>query len=1022
MKKIQLVIACLFLAGSLLAIDYNNFEEVEKMELMKVFGDEEKVEQFLLEMKVRKPVEREEPVENRTLNTEMVIITCDDYVYWFQQFADLKTEEGIVTEVVSTSTIGSTQSEIRTYLFVQKYSNPSLQYVLLGGDESIIPPRQFPWTGDTVSDVALTDFYYSNVLSTWPADDDVFDIVLYPDLYVGRVPARNLSDVVQFYQKYRNYRKNYTDYTDRMAFIATNIQKVPNAGADNWTINHIMEHVGNNITCDPLYTYDLVDTLNGCAKPVTDMLQARNYSFLYGMWHGGDCYSIYDSEYDKNWDWWVRNFDNHRQNITINTADAEDGTCWYTQEPTPLGHAYHYNGTCENNIQLEDVVPNTQGTNYIAWLGSCRTADLDFVSWSIPVQRDILGNIIQNYDITGHLFDYYVDTIPDNVINAEGTISQVFFNELGGPVALYASTCVDFPYFTYRIVNEYMDLMFIDGYHKLGYLTRESWNVVSYYFANRIIRELYLGYTLFGDPSMDVWSAEAEKLITILQHGGFSTGHTFRALNSSGVETDAEICIVNSDGDIMGKGDSPYLYVGKIIDNWIITSNKANYIQARNTFGEINNYSKLPYTMSFEDGIDYNWEMHSTSNGRIQVTENHNPYSGQKHLTMDSDEAGFAQNEAWLHLDLSGENRVILEFWWKEFNDETHTGDGVYFSDDGGDSFTKVYSFDGDNTTDNTWGKIEMDMDELIVTYELEYTSNFVIKFQQYDNNPIGADGFAFDDIKVYSNYSSIPYSTGFEAGLDEYWETGSSNEYGRILITGANSPHTGRRHLTMDVNTISHFSTNEAKLYLNFTYINQAELTFWWKEFYDETHREDGVYFSDDGGTTFCNVYPLSSSLYNSWEEIILDIDQLASENNLELSSHFVIKFQQYDNCSIPSDGFAFDDISIHETGGGTRDGIDDNEIVSTEFLLSNSPNPFNPSTTISFSIPEESKIELTIYNTKGQKVKTLTEDHFEKGNYSIEWNGRDSNGNRVGSGIYFYKLNVNGKSEAVKKCLLLK
>ncbi|NQV17727.1 MAG: T9SS type A sorting domain-containing protein [Armatimonadetes bacterium] len=855
MKKIQLLIACLFLAGSLLSIDYNNFEEVEKMELMKVFGDEKVVDQFLLEMEVRKPVEREEPIENRTLNTEMIIITCDDYVYWFQQFADLKNEEGMATEVVSTSTIGSTQSEIRTYLFLQKYSNPSLQYVLLGGDESIIPPRQFPWTGDTVSDVALTDFYYSNVLSNWPADDDIFDIVLYPDLYVGRVPARNLSDVVQFYAKYQNYRKNYTDYTDRMAFIATNIQKVPNVTTDNLILGVMIEHLGDNISTDVLYTYDLVDTLNGCAKPVTDMLQARNYNFLYGMWHGGDEYTIFDSEYDKNISWCIREFGPHKQSITINTNRAYEGAGWYNTDPDTI--EYSYVRPASGYVQLEDFVPNTQGTNYIAWLGSCRTADLDFVSSSLPVQRNIYGEIIQTHTGPNPSGIIQVDSLPSTIYNVEGTISQVFFNELGGPVALYASTCVDFPYFTYRIVNEYMDLMFIDGYHKLGYLTRESWNVVSYYFTNRVIRELYLGHNLFGDPSMDVWSAEAEKLITILQHGGFSIGYTFRALNSSGVETDAEICIVNSDGDIMGKGDSPFLYEGKISDNWIITSNKPNYIQARDSFVDIKDYSSLPYVMDFEDGVDYNWEMHSSnSHGRILVTENHFPHSGNKHLTMDCDTTNcWVTNEAWLHLNLENENSVYLEFWWKEFSDETHLTDGVYFSDNAGTSFIKVHSLAGSNR----WQEITLNVDSLCTYYSLVYSDNFIIKFQQYDDNPITSDGFAFDDISVFSS------------------REGEEN------ISG-------------------------------------------------------------------------------------------------------------------------------------------DNEIVSTEFLLQSYPNPFNPSTTFSFSIPNDSRVELTIYNVKGQEIRTLISDDLNKGEWKITWDGKDTSGNLVGTGIYFSKLSINGKNRAMKKVLLLK
>jgi photosystem II stability/assembly factor-like uncharacterized protein len=84
--------------------------------------------------------------------------------------------------------------------------------------------------------------------------------------------------------------------------------------------------------------------------------------------------------------------------------------------------------------------------------------------------------------------------------------------------------------------------------------------------------------------------------------------------------------------------------------------------------------------------------------------------------------------------------------------------------------------------------------------------------------------------------------------------------------------------------------------------------------------------------------------------------------------------------------------------------------------------PNPFNPSTTISFSIPNESKVELAVFNIKGQKVKILTNNEFNKGNHSVSWDGVDESGKPVSSGVYFYKLNVNGKSESVQKMLLLK
>ncbi|MCK4695997.1 MAG: T9SS type A sorting domain-containing protein, partial [Candidatus Cloacimonetes bacterium] len=84
--------------------------------------------------------------------------------------------------------------------------------------------------------------------------------------------------------------------------------------------------------------------------------------------------------------------------------------------------------------------------------------------------------------------------------------------------------------------------------------------------------------------------------------------------------------------------------------------------------------------------------------------------------------------------------------------------------------------------------------------------------------------------------------------------------------------------------------------------------------------------------------------------------------------------------------------------------------------------PNPFNPETTIHYQLPKESNVELKIYNIRGQKIKQLVNDVLPAGEHVIIWNGEDELGNPTSSGIYFYKLKVNGKLEAVKKCLLLK
>ena len=86
-----------------------------------------------------------------------------------------------------------------------------------------------------------------------------------------------------------------------------------------------------------------------------------------------------------------------------------------------------------------------------------------------------------------------------------------------------------------------------------------------------------------------------------------------------------------------------------------------------------------------------------------------------------------------------------------------------------------------------------------------------------------------------------------------------------------------------------------------------------------------------------------------------------------------------------------------------------------------SNYPNPFNPVTTISYSLSKESEISLTIYTIKGQKVKELIKGTQPAGSYNVTWDGKDETGKAVGSGIYFYKLRTKDK-ELTKKMLLLK
>jgi len=94
---------------------------------------------------------------------------------------------------------------------------------------------------------------------------------------------------------------------------------------------------------------------------------------------------------------------------------------------------------------------------------------------------------------------------------------------------------------------------------------------------------------------------------------------------------------------------------------------------------------------------------------------------------------------------------------------------------------------------------------------------------------------------------------------------------------------------------------------------------------------------------------------------------------------------------------------------------------LPSEAMALQAYPNPFYPSTTIAYTVPKDGEVRLNIYNLKGQLVKTLVSEPKKSGSYKIIWNGEDQAGNKVSSGLYFTRIESNGKS-LTNKMLMLK
>jgi hypothetical protein len=97
-----------------------------------------------------------------------------------------------------------------------------------------------------------------------------------------------------------------------------------------------------------------------------------------------------------------------------------------------------------------------------------------------------------------------------------------------------------------------------------------------------------------------------------------------------------------------------------------------------------------------------------------------------------------------------------------------------------------------------------------------------------------------------------------------------------------------------------------------------------------------------------------------------------------------------------------------------------DNNAIPIVTTLQKNYPNPFNPETTIRYSLSEAGPIKLDVYNIKGQLVRKLVNEPKAAGNYTVVWNGKDEQGMNVSSGIYFYRMQTKNYSSTQKMMLM--
>lgn len=123
----------------------------------------------------------------------------------------------------------------------------------------------------------------------------------------------------------------------------------------------------------------------------------------------------------------------------------------------------------------------------------------------------------------------------------------------------------------------------------------------------------------------------------------------------------------------------------------------------------------------------------------------------------------------------------------------------------------------------------------------------------------------------------------------------------------------------------------------------------------------------------------------------------------------------------SLPNNFWGYGKLDIFGAMTEQKTAVVEESFPGSFLLQQNYPNPFNPTTTISYSLPEAAQVKLTVYNSLGQKVRTLVDARIVAGSHSAIWNGLNDESMEMASGIYIYRFEA-GNHLKVQKMLLLR
>lgn len=951
------------------------------------------------------------PAKARDGEYEVLIITGNDFEDSFQDMINLNRKRGFICHVVTISEINSTmagqdiQEKMRNYI-IQEYQNNAIEHVILAGDCEIVPYRGFycyVQSGSGYVDNGIpSDLYFAALDGSWDDDGDgiwgeIGEDDLLPELSVSRLPFNTQDELFRILNKSMMYQTQpVVGELNSPLLAGENLYNNPLTWGGDYLDLLIGYHDDNGyetngipIDDDYLTMYDR-DLGSWSGMQLVNEIN-EGHSFVYHSGHSnyGYCMRLED--------WQITNT-NFSQ---VNGVDHNFSLIY--------SHGCNAGGfdvsdcIAEYMVTIDNFAAVYIGSSRYGWFNEGQTEGP-----SAHLNREFCDALYDaGYYLIGEAnMDSKTDTAPWVTAPGqweEGALRWTFYatNVLGdGLIPVWTAEPLNL-----TLTNNPVILLGDDQYEVL---VESNGNPIEDVNCVLIQNNEFIGKATTDATGLAIIDFDATSLnpgeISLFVSGNncLLTEYVLQVVPAGIFVQVSDYTVQSGNDDVLEFGENVLLSltlqelgnVGDVHNTEVIISENDDYITLNDNsepVGTITSGSVVELTDAFD--FDLSNDVPDNHEFTLEIEINSDEGSWQSQLNL----IAYAAD---IHLENviidDGENGILDP-------GEAATMQMMLMNNGGADAYNVnlnlqtsnpyvslqilPYCIDSLNSnTNGTYSVCDILLDDSapageIVSFDLEITA---------DNGY-----FTENDFDLLTGVLVENFETGDFSLLDWTFAGEANWEITDEAFEGNFSAKSG---------SIS--NNDESTLEIQLNIIENGEISFWKKvsseEDYDFlTFYVDNQLLAEWSGEDDWSeeTYAITTGLHTfRWT---YSKDQAVSNGN----DCGWIDYITFPPAQIVTS--SPENITLLKTG-----------------LLGNYPNPFNPATTIDFIISDPAKfVELFLYNIKGQKIKTLVRTTLSAGEYSVTWNGKDEADKPVASGVYFYRLAVDGKYiGGSKKMLMLK